>query len=178
MIFLILISTAMLAFLGCASVLEKQAIEVIGKHPQGIEKRVLSRRAQLDVRVGFLNEDMVKYRNDEAKLEEIKAEIEKLHEEQKFLYTVSYEQFKLDYDVVKELEDYHGLKILVVQVKGKTLFLNEEGRSKILDIPEKESNWVFYISNKDPKSKIHGPILIAPDQLEKLLDDEKKSPEN
>ncbi len=142
---------------GCASNLRSHAIDFIDNYSEQVATHVKSRKAQIEVLLSLLNNDMLAYKYDAIKSEEITKKIDRLHDEQYFLYTLDLTQFYLEYEIIEEKQVSEEIREIVVKVTGKTLKLNDSNRSEIVEIPEEASLWLFKEIIIDSEPQIIGP---------------------
>ena len=152
-LFCILLS---LLVFGCASNLRSHAIGFVDDYSDYVAKHVKSRKAQLELLLGLLNNDLLENKYDPVKSEDINKKIDRLHDEQHFLYTLNLEKFSLEYEIIAETKVSEDIREIIVKVRGKTIKLdkNDDGeitlvfsdknnRSEIVEIPEEASLWLF-----------------------------------
>ena len=139
-LFCILLS---LLVFGCASNLRSHAIGFVDDYSDYVAKHVKSRKAQLELLLGLLNNDLLENKYDPVKSEDINKKIDRLHDEQHFLYTLNLEKFSLEYEIIAETKVSEDIREIIVKVRGKTIKLDKNNRSEIVEIPEEASLWLF-----------------------------------
>jgi len=142
---------------GCASNLRNHAIDFVGNYSEQVAKHVKSRKAQIEVLLGLLNIELLKNKYDIVKSEDINLKIDRLHDEQHFLYTLDMTQFFLEYEVIEEKQVSDDIREIIVKVHGKTIKLDKNNRSEIVEIPEEASLWLFRELTTNSQKQIIGP---------------------
>ena len=67
------------------------------------------------------------------------------------------DQFNLEYKIIKETKVSEDVREIIIKVSGKTIKLDNNNRSEVVEIPEEASLWLFREVKVGSQKQIVGP---------------------